>query len=141
MKHKWMGLLVILLPSAASVMHAQTGNWMPIAQRAEFNISADTSATLRQESSIATVWVKTKFAKAQKVSDKDTRTFVSSVNRYKLNCNAGTESVGPGAFYDPTGLPVMAISSGYTPWQEPISGTPAEDILTRVCDVLRSRQR
>jgi hypothetical protein len=141
MKHKCMGLLVILLPTAASVMHAQAGNWMPIAHGAEFNISADTSATLRQESSIATVWVKTSFSKAQKVSDKDTRTFVSSVNRYKLDCNAGTESVGPGAFYDPTGLPVMAISSGYTPWQEPISGTPAEDILTRVCDVLRSRQR
>lgn len=139
MKRHRMGLPVLLLITLASAMHAQTGSWMRITETAEFKISADTSATMRQASSVASVWVKTEFTNAQKVSDKDVRTFVSSVNRYKLDCNAGTESVGPGAFYDAGGLPVLAISSGYTPLQAPISGSPAEHILTRVCDVLRSR--
>jgi hypothetical protein len=87
------------------------------------------------------VWVKTEFAKSQKISDNDNRVFVSSVNHYKLNCDAGTTSVGPGAFYDAAGSPIMSIASGYAPMQQPSTGTPAEQILTRVCGVLRARLR
>lgn len=134
-------VLLICIPiSVALPVRAQANRWMRISANDQIKISADTTTLMKQPSSITMVWVKTEFATPQRVSDKDTRVFVSSVNRYKLDCSAGTESIGPGAFYSAEGLPVMAISSGYTPWQEPTSGTPAEDILTRVCDFLRSRR-
>ncbi|HSU94661.1 MAG TPA: surface-adhesin E family protein [Gemmatimonadaceae bacterium] len=115
--------------------------WMGITESPDFKIFADTGATVRQSSSVTKVWVRTQFANPQRISDNDSRKFVSSVNHYKLNCNAGTTSVGPGAFYDAAGSPIMSMSSGYTPLQQPSSGTPAEQILTRVCAVLRARQR
>jgi serine/threonine protein kinase len=118
-----------------------TTGWMGILENAQFRISADTSTTVRQTSSIVKVWVKTEFAKSQKISDNDNRVFVSSVNHYKLNCDAGTTSVGPGAFYDAAGSAIMPISSGYAPLQQPGGGTAAEQILTRVCGVLRTRKR
>jgi hypothetical protein len=34
----------------------------------------------------------------------------------------------------------MRIASGYAPLQQPGSGTPAAEILTRVCAVLRARR-
>lgn len=134
------GLLTLLLIIPTSAVRAQGSNWMPITENGQYKISVDTSETMRQESSIATAWVKTEFAKAQRLSDNDARSFVSSVNRYKVDCDAGSESVGPGAFYDSRDLPLVAISSGYTPWQTPDPGTPAEQILKRICDVLRSRR-
>ena len=115
--------------------------WMGITENADFKISADTGATVRQTASVAKVWVRTQFANPQRISDNDSRKFVSSVNHYKLNCSAGTTSVGPGAFYDAAGSPIMSMSNGYTPLQQPSSGTPAEQILMRVCAVLRARQR
>jgi serine/threonine protein kinase len=118
-----------------------TTGWMGILENVQFRISADTSTTVRQTSSIVKVWVKTEFAKSQKISDNDNRVFVSSVNHYKLNCDAGTTSVGPGAFYDAAGSPIMSIASGYAPMQQPSTGTPAEQILARVCGVLRARLR
>jgi hypothetical protein len=87
-----------------------------------------------------TVWVKTEFQKAQKLSDSDARTFVRSVNRYKLDCIARAASAGPGAFYTSAWQPVMAVTSGYTPFQAPLAGSPAQRILTRVCDVVRARR-
>ena len=114
--------------------------WVGITENADFKIFADTSTILKQTGSTAKVWVRTEFAKPQKISDNDKRAFVSSVNHYKLNCETGTTSVGPGAFYDAGGTPIMRISSGYAPLQQPGSGTPAEEILTRVCAVLRARR-
>jgi hypothetical protein len=118
-----------------------TSGWMEILQNAEYKILADTGATVRQTSSVTKVWVRTEFAKPQRISDNDNREFVSSVNHYKLNCDEGTTSVGPGAFYDATGSAIMPITSGYAPLQQPGGGTAAEQILTRVCGVLRTRKR
>jgi serine/threonine protein kinase len=118
-----------------------SSGWMPIVQSAQYKVFADTGATVRQAASIAKVWVRTEFPTAQRLSDTDNRAFISSVNHYKLDCDAGTTSVGPGAFYDAAGKPIMSIKTAYTPLQQPSSGTPAEQILRRVCEVLRARQR
>jgi serine/threonine protein kinase len=117
-----------------------TIGWMGILENAQFKILADTATTMRQTPTVTKVWVRTEFAKPQRISDNDSREFVSSVNHYKLNCDAGTTSIGPGAFYDAAGAPIISIASGYTPLQQPGSGTPAEQILMRVCAVLRARQ-
>jgi serine/threonine protein kinase len=115
--------------------------WMGILQTPQFRILADTGATVRQSPPVTKVWVRTEFATPQRVSDNDSRAFVSSVYHYKLNCEAGTTSVGPGAFYDAAGTPIVSISSGYAPLQRPTTGTPAEEILTRVCGALGARGR
>ena len=113
---------------------------MGILENAQFKIFVDTGATVQQTPSATKVWVRTDFVKPQRMSDNDSREFVSSLNHYKLNCDAGTTSVGPGAFYDARGTPIMRITSGYAPLQQPGSGTPAEEILMRVCAVLRARR-
>ena len=118
-----------------------TTGWMGILENAQFKISADTVTTARQTPTVTKVWVRTEFAKPQRISDNDSREFVSSVNHYKLNCEAGTTSVGPGAFYDVAGKPIMSIATGYAPLQQPSGGTPAQEILARVCAVLKARQR
>jgi serine/threonine protein kinase, bacterial len=115
--------------------------WMGILQNAQFKILADTGATVRQTPTATKVWVRTEFAKPQRVSDNDSREFVSSVNHYKLNCDEGTTSVGPGAFYDAGGSPIVSISTAYASLQKPGSGTPAEQILKSVCGVLRARSQ
>jgi hypothetical protein len=118
-----------------------TTGWMGILENAQFKILADTATTVRQTPTVTKVWVRTEFAKPQRISDNDSREFVSSVNHYKLNCDAGTTSVGPGAFYDVAGKPLMSIASGYAPLQPPSGGTPAQEILAQVCAVLKARQR
>jgi len=115
--------------------------WIGILQNPQFRILADTGATVRETPPVTKVWVRTEFAKPQRVSDNDSRQFVSSVYHYKLNCDAGTTSVGPGAFYDAAGRAIVSTSSGYAPLQQPTRGTPAEEILMRVCGVLKARGR
>jgi serine/threonine protein kinase len=118
-----------------------TTGWMGILENAQFKILADTATTVRQTPTVTKVWVRTEFAKPQRISDNDSREFVSSENHYKLNCDAGTTSVGPGAFYDVAGKPILSIASGYAPLQPPSGGTPAQEILAQVCAVLKARQR
>ena len=113
--------------------------WIGILQTPQFRILADTGNTVRKTPPVTKVWVRTEFAKPQRVSDNDSREFVSSVYHYKLNCDAGKTSVGPGAFYDAAGTAIVSTSSGYAPLQPPTRGTPAEEILTRVCGVLGAR--
>jgi len=126
--------------SAGAARAAAGGGWMGILENAQFKIFVDTGASVQQTPSATKVWVRTDFVKPQRMSDNDSREFVSSLNHYKLNCDAGTTSVGPGAFYDARGTPIMRITSGYAPLQQPGSGTPAEEILMRVCAVLRARR-